>query len=124
MRPLSRKTTREATSRAKPISWVATIIVMPDFANVLHHLQDLADQLRVEGGGGLVEQHHRGLHRQGAGDGDPLLLSARKLDGQGVGLRFELDLRQQSPPLALDLRRCSVPGPLRGARVTLPRAVR
>ena len=32
MKPPSMKMTRSATSRAKPISWVTTIMVMPPFA--------------------------------------------------------------------------------------------
>jgi hypothetical protein len=42
----------------------------------LHHLKDLPDQLRVERRGWLVEEHHVGIHAQGACDRDPLLLSA------------------------------------------------
>ena len=45
---------------------------------VLHHPEDLADELRVEGAGRLVEQQHPRLHGQRAGDGDPLLLAARE----------------------------------------------
>ena len=42
----------------------------------LDHFQHFAHQLRVEGRGRFVKQHHLGLHRQGAGDGHPLLLAA------------------------------------------------
>ena len=41
------------------------------------HRENFADQFGVEGGGRLVEQHNLGLHRQGAGNGDALLLPAR-----------------------------------------------
>ena len=46
---------------------------------VAHHLEHLADQLRVERGGRLVEQHELRLHGQRPGDGDALLLAARQL---------------------------------------------
>src|SRR5690242_10382821 len=42
----------------------------------LHHLEHLADQLRIERRGGLVEQHEARLHRQRPGDCDALLLAA------------------------------------------------
>ena len=46
----------------------------------------------VEMGGGLVEDEHRGLRRQGAGDGDPPALTAGELasllaDGRVPALR-------------------------------------
>ena len=50
----------------------------PLLGELAHHLQHLAHQLRVEGGGRLVEQDQLGLHRQHAGDGDALLLPARE----------------------------------------------
>ena len=42
-----------------------------------HDAQHLGHQLGVQGAGRFVEQHHLGLHRQRAGDGHPLLLTAR-----------------------------------------------
>src|SRR5919112_2055346 len=51
-----------------------------------HHVEDLVDHLRVERRGGLVEEHHLGVHRQRAGDGDPLLLAAGQLGRVLVGL--------------------------------------
>jgi hypothetical protein len=42
------------------------------FQRLLHHVLALG----VEGRGGLVEQQHRGVLQQGAGDGDALLLAA------------------------------------------------
>ena len=56
-RPRSMNTTRFATSRAKPSSCVTTIIVMPERGEVAHHVQHLADELRIERRGRLVEQH-------------------------------------------------------------------
>ena len=74
-------TTLSATSRAKPISWVTTIIVMPVARELLHDLQHVAHQLGVERRGGLVEQHQLGLHRQRPRDRHALLLSAGQLGG-------------------------------------------
>ena len=51
-----------------------------------HHVEDLLDQLGVERAGDLVEQHHVRVHRQRAGDRDPLLLAA----GEAVGVLVEL----------------------------------
>ena len=49
-----------------------------------HDLQHLAYHLRVQGGGGLVEQQHLRVHGQGPGDGHPLLLAAGDLPWLGV----------------------------------------
>ncbi|CAM5237586.1 hypothetical protein SALBM311S_11569 [Streptomyces alboniger] len=79
-----------------------------------HDVEDLADELGVEGGGGLVEEHQLRFHRQRAGDGDTLLLTTgelrgvladlvaethpvqqplRALPGDGLGLALDLDRR-------------------------------
>src|SRR5262245_697353 len=50
-------------------------------AQILEHVQHLVLQLRVESAGDLVAQQAARLHRQSAGDGDALLLPARKLSG-------------------------------------------
>ncbi len=44
-----------------------------------HHVQHLADHFRVQGRGGLVEEHHDGVHRQRARDRHALLLPAGQL---------------------------------------------
>ena len=75
-RPGRRKHTRSAISRAKPISWVASSIVMPSRSQVAHDVEHLADEFGVERRGDLVEQHDLGLHRQRAGDRHALLLAA------------------------------------------------
>ena len=67
------------TSRAKPISCVTMTIVMPSSASSFIDVQDLFDQLWVEGGRDLIEQHEFRLHGQGSGDGDPLLLTVEEL---------------------------------------------
>ncbi len=116
-------TTRLAAVRAKPISWVTTIIVMPRFGEVDHHVEDLLDHLRVQRRGRLVEEHHLGLHREGAGDGDALLLAAGELGGVLVGL-----LRRRRPGRAARVPRFSasallLPRTLIGPSVTFSRIV-
>ncbi len=76
IRPASRKQTRLATSRAKPISWVAMSIVMPAVGELADDAEDLGDELRVERARDLVEEHELGPHRQRPDDRDPLLLAA------------------------------------------------
>ena len=51
----------------------------PVVGEVAHDDQHLADELGVERGGDLVEEHHVRLHHQRAGDRDALLLAAREL---------------------------------------------
>ena len=62
---------------------------------VAHHDQHLADELRVERGGDLVEEHHVRLHHQRAGDRDPLLLAAGELVRMLRRLLGEPDPREQ-----------------------------
>ena len=57
--------------------------------------QHLPRRRGVEVGGGLVQQKDFGLHGQGAGDGHPLLLSARHLAGVFVGLFAQAHRLQQ-----------------------------
>ena len=86
------KTTWSATLRAKPISWVTTTMVMPRLAEACHEVQDALDQFRVQGAGGLVEEHDFRFHGQGPGDGDALLLAAGEVAGAVVGAFGEADL--------------------------------
>ena len=67
------------TSRAKPISWVTTSMVIPSAARLAHDVQHLAGQLGVQSGGGLVKIDDLGAGGKGAGNGHPLLLPARQL---------------------------------------------
>ena len=62
---------------------------------VAHHLEDLAHHLRVEGRGGLIEQHQLGIHCQCPSDGHPLLLAPGKLMWIGVRLGSETHLLEQ-----------------------------
>src|SRR5262249_53144238 len=57
-----------------------------------HHVEHLADQLRVERGRRLVEEHQLGIHGQRTRDRHPLLLPAGEL--RRVGLLF---LRKADP---------------------------
>ena len=81
MMPASKKTMRSATARAKPISCVTHEHRHARSGQLAHDVQHLVDHLRVEGGGGLVEEHDLGLHGQRAGDGHALLLAAGQLAG-------------------------------------------
>ncbi len=78
--PSSMKITREPTSLAKPISWVTTTMVMPP-RELPHNLEHLADHFGVKRARRFVEQHHVGVHAQGADDRNTLLLPAGELAG-------------------------------------------
>ena len=65
------------------------------FGQLAHDGQDLVAQFRIEGAGRFIEEHHLGLHGQGAGDGNALLLAAGKLGRISLGLVFQANLRQQ-----------------------------
>src|SRR4029450_4593014 len=78
---------------------------------VAHDVQDLVDHLRVQGRGGLVEQQQLGVHGQGAGDRHPLLLAARQLGRQLVGLVLDPDPGQQLAGPALGLLPGLAPDP-------------
>jgi hypothetical protein len=64
-----------------------------------HAAQHLAGELGVERRGRLVEEHDVGFHGQRTGDGDALLLPARKARGIAVALV------EAGPPCAAVLRR-------------------
>ena len=70
---------------------------------LLHHLEHLADHLRVERARRLVEEHQRRLHGQRARDRDALLLAAGELARVDVALVGEPDPREQ-PSAARRLR--------------------
>ena len=88
-------TTRSAALRAKPISWVTTIIVMPSCARPT---MTSSTSLIISGSsarGRLVEQHDLRLHRERAGDRHALLLAAGELGGQLVRLVRDADALEQ-----------------------------
>ena len=58
-------------------------------------LEDFADEFGVEGGGWFVEEHKFGVHGEGSGDGDALLLAAGELGGVGVGFVGEADAGEE-----------------------------
>ena len=64
------------------------------FGQLAHDGQHFTDHLRVKGGRRLVEKQHLGLHRQGAGNRNALLLAAGKLARLGVDVGGHADLLQ------------------------------
>ena len=62
---------------------------------VAHDLEHLADQLRVERARRLVEEHQLGVHGEGPGDGDALLLATGELRGVGGRLVAQAHLLEQ-----------------------------
>ena len=84
-----------ATSRAKPISWVAMQHGHALDGELADEREHLGDQLRVERARDLVEQHHARLHGQRAHDRDALLLTAREAVGVFVALVPEADPIEQ-----------------------------
>ena len=86
-------------------------LLLPD--KLLHNLNNLTDQDRVEGGGRLIPEHQLGFQSQGPGDPNPLLFSTaqfgREILGRvplilpalkpalrGPGFRFLLSINAQS----------------------------
>ena len=67
----------------------------PLFGKLLHHLQHLADELRVKRRGRLIKEDDVGLCRDGTRNADALLLPARELRGVVVGAVFHADLAQR-----------------------------
>ena len=78
------KITRWLTLRAKPISWVTHIMVMPSLARPTITSSTSAHHFGIERRGGLVEQHDDGVHGQCPCNGYALLLAARELAGELV----------------------------------------
>jgi hypothetical protein len=68
-----------------------------------HGVQNLADELGVEGRGRLIEQDELRLHGQRAGDGHALLLSAGQPGRVGLQLVRETHLAQEVGPDRLGL---------------------
>ncbi len=67
---------------------------------VLHDLEHLADEFRVQCARGFVEEHEHGLHGHRPGDGHALLLTARQLAGKVVHTLCQPDLGEQVVRLA------------------------
>ena len=70
---------------------------------LLHDVQHLTHHFRVQGRGGLVEEHHLGLHGQSADNGDALLLAAGELGGIGIGPVSQAHPGQQPQRLSVGL---------------------
>src|SRR6266581_2730909 len=72
-------------------------------AEFLDDVVNLAANLRIETSGGLVEEKHFGIIDQSHGEGEPLLLAARKLAVKRVALFFEAEALEQFLRLAAAL---------------------
>jgi hypothetical protein len=83
---------------------------------VAHDDKHLADELRVERGRDLVEEHHTRLHHQRPCDRDPLLLAARELVRMLMRLRIDADAGENLVRLSLRSRTGYLPDPARGER--------
>ena len=94
MTPSSMNTSLSPTSRAKPISWVTTIIVMPSEARSFITASTSPTSSGSSARGRLVEEHHVGVHRQRPGDRHALLLAAGEVRRVGVHLVGQPDLLQ------------------------------
>ena len=64
---------------------------------LLHHIENLADHLRVESGGRLVEKKNFRLHGQSPGDPDALLLPSGQLRRIFCDVIFETNTDQELP---------------------------
>ena len=103
MTPSSRKQTRSAMSRAKPISWVAISMVMPARGELADDAQHLCDELGIERARDLVQEHDSRLHGEGTDDRHPLLLATREPVGIVVLLLGEPEALQERPAGLLGL---------------------
>ena len=122
--PSSMKTRVSPTSRAKPISWVTTTIVMPLSARPRMTSRTSPTSSGSSARGRLVEEHQLGLHRQRAGDRHPLLLAAGELGRVGVDLcRPGRPARAARAPRSRQLVLAARPSPGSGASMTFSSAV-
>ena len=64
-------------------------------AQGFHNLPDVAPDLWVEAGGGLVQEHDAGVVDQGQGDRDALVLAAGELVELAVPLLLEAHALEQ-----------------------------
>ena len=113
-----------ATSRAKAISWVARIIVVPSSASDRTASRTSATQLGVERGGDLVEEQQRRPGGQRAHQRHPLLLAAGEPVGVAGRVLGEPEPAEQLARPGLGLAARDRPCTLRGARVMLSSTVR
>ena len=112
-----------ATSRAKPISWVAEHHRQAAAGELADDAEDLADELGVERRGDLVEQQHLGVDHQGPHDGGALVLPAAHPVGVLVGLVAEPEPGEQLTATLLGLATWASCGPAAGPRVMLSSTV-
>ena len=124
MRPPSMNTTRSLTSRAKAISWVTTIIVMPSSASCRTTLSTSPTSSGSSAEVISSKQQHLGVHRDGTRYADALLLAAGELRGVAVDLVGKADAGK---PAFSDISRASAferPRTLRSPSMTFSAAVR
>ena len=107
MRPLLSSMTRRRILSTNTSSCVATTTVVPGPVDAVEQLHDALARLRVEVPRGLVGQQDQGPVDEGAGDRDPLLLTAGELVGQVVPLVGQADQVEHLRHLV----RHHVPGP-------------
>ena len=96
-------TTRSAALRAKPISWLTTIMVMP-----LSRRERMTSSTEPTSSGssalvGSSNSMTARLERDRARDGDPLLLAARELARRVAGAVGEADPLERGPAQRLGL---------------------
>ena len=83
----------------------------PFRGELAHRVEDLFDELGVERGGDLVEEHHVRFHRQRPGDRDALLLAAGEPFRVLVDFVAEADPFEQGARLSRRPRPCSCRAP-------------
>ena len=74
-------------------------------SEVLHDGENVADRLRIERRGRLVEHQEMRVHGKRTRDGDPLLLAARHLAREGVRAMLEAHFAEEAARPLLDLLR-------------------
>ncbi len=67
-------------------------MVIPSLRKFDHDVQHLLHHFGIKGAGRLIEEHHFRLHTKASGNGDTLLLAARKLSGVFCGLFGDMHL--------------------------------
>ena len=76
------------------------------FGQLAHDIQHLADHLRIQRRGGLVEEHHFRIHHERADDSDALLLAAGELVGEAGSFVFQADAPQERHASLFGFLRC------------------
>src|ERR1043165_6732483 len=102
--PRSRMLNRSHRRSASSMKCVVSRMVVPLPHELLEALPDQVACLRIESGGGLVEEDEIGIVDQGAGQRQaPLHASRQRLDAR-IGARLEAGELEQMRDARLDLR--------------------